>query len=181
MMKFTITVAFVVAFWSTMGQDLVVTVRPPAQAIHAGDHPQFSVTITNRGSNSVTLVRPGDGSEYKMRTPFVGWSILPAEPKKQKHPELPPAPKSGPDCLTMNPIELSDIFYLKPGESSRLGPWVGSPSFEKPGRFRLVFYYQNIPDFGFLGDDKVRQRIRGSTPCRLASEEIEVDVLPKSP
>jgi hypothetical protein len=79
------------------------------------------------------------------------------------------------------------VFSLKPGESRRFDAWIGSPAFETPGRYRLVFYYQNIPDLEILGvplgpdESGARDRIRESTPCRLMSSEIEVDVLPKKP
>ena len=167
-----------------MATNLVLTVVPPAAAIRVGDYPRFAVTISNRGPGSVTLASPGDGSDCDWRTPAVDWSILRADVNEQKHPESPPRGITG-RCGNINPLKLSEVFSLKPGQSKRLESWIGHPSFDKAGRYRLVFYYQNIPTLEVSGiplgphEKGVFDRIRKSTPCRLTSEEIVVDILPK--
>ena len=172
------------AAWPLIAQDLVLSVSAPAKPVHVGDHSSFAVTVSNRGPKSVTLVEPGDGSDCKLRTPVVGWSILPADAKAKRHPKEPP-PFRGPRmCGNINPLKLSEVFTLQPGESRRLGAWTGDPDFAQPGRYRVVFYYQNIPKLPTGGlplgphDDGVVGQIRKSTRCRLVSTELVVDVLP---
>lgn len=185
-MKFMMMFALLAVSLTALAQELVLSVETPASVVRVGDHSRFAVTIRNRGSNSVTLVQPGDGSARQSRTPFVGWSILPADAKKLSHPETPSLPE-GPFCGNINSVRLSEVFSLKPGETRRLEDWIGNPTFEKPGRYRLVCYYQNIPEVKVSGiplrphENGALDRMRKSTPCRLTSDEIVVDVLPKSP
>lgn len=185
-MKLTVALALMTACLPLSGADLIVAVTAPRQAIHAGDYPRFAVTISNRGPNSVTLVEPGDGSDCAWRTPVVGWSILSVTAYQQKHPATPALVKER-FCGNINSINSSEVFSLKPGETHRFGSWIGHPRFKMSGQFRVVFYYQNIPDSKISGlllkphEDGVLDRIRQSTPCKLVSEEIIVDVFQAPP
>jgi hypothetical protein len=89
----------------------------------------------------------------------------------------------GSRCGNINSIDHSEVFSLKPGESCRCDSWLGHPRFEKPGRFRVVFYYENIPGSKISGlplrqhENGVLDRIRQSTPCRIVSQEIVIDAV----
>ena len=77
------------------------------------------------------------------------------------------------------------MFTLQASESKQLGEWVGQPSLAVPGKYRVVFYYQNIPDLKITGiplgehEAGVLEKIAHSTACRLVSNEIVVEVLAK--
>jgi hypothetical protein len=163
-------------------QKLVLTIIPPTKAIHVTDHSLFHITISNRGSNSVTLVEPGDGSENAWRTPVIGWSVLPVN-SPEKHPDT-PAPWSGARCGNINPFRLSEVFSLEPGKEKQFEPWDDYSLFDKPGKYRVVLYYSNIPDMKTkgapLGDHEkgAVERIKASTPCKLISNEVIVEVAP---
>ena len=162
---------------------LVLTLSGP-HTIHVGEYADFAVTISNRGPHSVSLVQPGDGSNCRMRTPVIGWSVLSSDAKGQKHPQVAPPFHGVRTCGMINAIKRSEVFSLTPGASIRLANWTADPKFETPGKFRLVFYYENIPDLKIAGfplgphDDDVLGQIKRSTRCRLVSEEVLLDVLP---
>jgi hypothetical protein len=183
-LKCLILFALTSASLTALANDLVLTIEPLTNAIHAGDYPRFVATVSNHGSNSVTLVELGDGSLDKWRTPFVGWPALSADVKKRPHPKA-PVPQ-GRACGNINPIKLSEIFLLKPGEQKRFNAWIDCQMPGTPGRYRLVFYYENIPDLEILGiplgshENGALYEIRKSTQCRLVSYEIVIDVLPKT-
>ena len=163
-------------------QDLELKLQAPAEAIHVGDYAKFIVTIANNGKEPVTLVEPGDGSECKWRTPVIGWSVLPAEETQKKHPDEPPLFQGG-RCGNMNALSSQELFTLKSGNSKRLEDWMGHPTFANPGKFRMVFFYQNIPDLktskmGGL-QPEVLEKLKSSQACLLKSNEIVVEVLPK--
>jgi hypothetical protein len=181
--RFVVALVLTLVSLPLLAEDkLVLTITPPAQPIHVGDYPRFDVTISNRGSNSVTLVTPGDGSEDAWRTPVVGWSMLPAD-TTQKHPETPSRGIVA-RCGNINGIKLSEVFALKPGEDKHLEHWIGWLAFQTPGKFRIVFYYQNVPDMKIQGvpleehEKGAIKRIRRSTPCKLVSNEVVIEVLP---
>lgn len=167
-----------------LGQELPLSIQAPTKAIQVGDYPKFIVTIRNQGETPRMLVLPGDGSECKWRTPVIGWSVLSAESPEQKHPQAPPLSR-GARCGDINAIKLIEVFILQPGESRQLGEWIGHPGFVEPGKFRVVFYYENIPTLKVSGiplgnhETGVLQKIKQSYACRLISNEIIVDVLPK--
>ena len=164
---------------TVIGQELLLKIEAPAEAIHVSDYPKFTATIENHGKVPVTLVKPGDGSEFNWRTPVIGWSVLPTDETQKQHPEELPLYK-GLRCGIMNPIKSEEIFVLKSEESMSLGEWIGSPTFEKSGKHRVVFFYQNNPDLRTGGEQTgVLDKIKSSHPCLLKSNEIIVEVLPK--
>jgi hypothetical protein len=168
-----------------VAQDLILELEPLAEPIYAEDFPKFKVAIMNQGSKPVTLVQPGDGSNFRWRTPVVGWSIISADDPEKEHPKTPPL-YSGARCGNINAVKSSDVFTLRPGERRILDEWTGHPRFEHPGRYRIRFYYHNIPDLQIRGiplgkhDAGALRRIQQSHACELISEEIIVEVLPRN-
>lgn len=165
-------------------QDLSVTIEAPAYPIHVHAYTEFSVRITNTGKRAAILTMPGDGSESGWRTPLVGWSILPAQDAEARHPELPPRNTEG-RCGHVNSIGRDEVFVLNPGECRALAD-VAGPWFPQEGRYRVVFYYQNLPALKPGGapfaphDPTALALMQRSTPCLLRSNELQVSVLPST-
>lgn len=151
----------------------------PAQT-RLGDQFQTQVEIRNASSVPVILVQPGDGSDWHWRTPIVGWSVLPLD-SDEEHPIIPPRCHV-PRCGNTNCVKPDEVFALKPGESRTLGPWIMPPSFPGTGKYRVVFYYKNIPDKKWNGiplgehDAATIQQIRKSTPVSLISNEVVIEI-----
>ena len=181
-LSLTILLILAASAWS---EDLALQVRPPSAPIRLGDYTQFSVLITNEGPAPVTLVSPGDGSNFHWRTPKVGWSAIPMTDAREEHPDDTPVYRGG-RCGNINPIKLDEVFTLAPGESRELGEWVAPPQFLEAGEHRLVFYYENVPGASVDGlplgdhDRGVLSKMRKSHPCKLRSKEIRVVVHPKA-
>lgn len=80
----------------------------------------------------------------------------------------------------MNLVRASEIFRLRPGSSRTLDEWVGAPVFAKPGVYRVVFYYHNIPELGGPVADERRveilEKIKQTDPCALVSNEVIVGI-----
>jgi hypothetical protein len=152
-----------------------------------GENPKCIATITNTGSHEISLVKPGDGSRCGWRTPHVGWSTLGADDVAQ-HPEDVPL-WEGTRCGNMNRLGREEIVRLKPGETLTLDDsWIGSPRFSGPGRYRVKFYYRNLPghnwkggDLGAAGDQEAVKAMRVSTSCFAASNEVTITVTAKNP
>src|SRR5262245_43765851 len=98
---------------------VAVELRPAHQVIKIGEAPDLSVTVVNHGGQEVILVEPGDGSDWGWRTPVIEWSSS--------------TWFRGPRCGNVNALKPEDVFTLKPGESRRLGGWVGVPQLRGHG------------------------------------------------
>ena len=141
---------------------------------------QALIRLTNVGSAPVTLVKPGDGSDCRWRTPVIGWSVLPVDSLEQ-HPKEPPR-RGGARCGNINRLEADEIFVLQPGEEQVLKDWIAFPYRTPPGIYRVVFYYSNVPEMKWSGlplgnhDEEAMQRLRSSTPLSLVSNEVQVEI-----
>ncbi len=150
--------------------------------INKDARPNVSATVINSSNKDVTLVKPGDGSRSKWRTPVVGWSVIPAEYPKATHSQDPPLYKGG-RCGNINALKPDEVFVLKPGESKALEGWFGALSFPKPGKYRVVLYYFNLPYLQWSGlpigkhDEKAIREVKNSTKCELVSNELIFTVI----
>lgn len=159
---------------------VAVTIRATSSEIEVGQRPTFRITLLNQGKEPVTLVQPGDGSESAWRTPVIGWSVLPAE-SKAAHPDEIPLHRGG-RCGNINPLGEDEVIRIKGGDQTELGTWVGQPSFPKPGKYRVVFYYANRPKIEWHGlplgshHAEAMKAVRDSTACELRSNEIIISV-----
>jgi hypothetical protein len=139
------------------------------------------VFIKNVYNTEVTLVLPGDGSECQWRTPFVGWSVLPANSNGLR-PKIisPPAYER---CGNINPLQSNEVFTLKPGNKKSIHEWIDPLTFSSPGNYRVVFQYTNAPKLKWYGevlgehDVETMRRLRCSTPISLISNEVIVQVI----
>jgi hypothetical protein len=167
----------------TAAEDLDLHISCETLSIRKGATPKIKVTVTNRGERVVTLVHPGDGSNSRMRTPIIGWSVLTANDAKAEHPKQVPLYRGG-RCGNINALKPNEVFALKKNETKELGAWIGSSSFGQAGTYRVVFYYFNEPGLEWgaipLGkhDNKAMQMVKNSTQCELISNELLIQVTP---
>jgi hypothetical protein len=151
----------------------------PSKISKKKTHGCAKVEIRNVGKDPVTLVMPGDGSHYRRRTPVVGWSCLPMDSKDQHSQELPPS--RGGSCGNINPLKPEEVFVLEPGDFREL-EWIGFPYWLSLGKYRMAFYYSNVPNLKWGGlplgahDEDAMRRIKGSTPISLVSNEVYVEI-----
>ncbi len=153
---------------------------------------EIAIKIENMSDGPVRLVMPGDGSDCSLRTPLVGWSILPLD-SNTDHPAHNECPQNFlPRCCgTIGSLTQSDLFVLQRGHSRSL-----SSAFEiksslehlllntpiDPGPYRIVFYYSNYPelDFGGVGihDPMAAQQLIESDYVESISNEVLVEITP---
>ncbi len=138
-------------------------------------HHATGVAITNTTKRTVQLIQPGDGSLDGWRSPLVAWSMIPFG-DKSKHPDWPKPLHLG-RCGNTNPLQLSEIVTLDPGQTWTLGMnWIWALG-AGPGKYRAVFYYRNNPALETWryrsgdGQDEVLAQLRQTTPALAVSKE----------
>ena len=142
---------------------------------------EAKVVIKNVSDAPLTLVMPGDGSDCHWRTPIVGWSFLPHD-SKNRHPEEAPRRRVA-RCGNINRLKPDEVFVLKPGAAREIDEWVHLPHTIAPGKYRVVFYYSNVPDMKWSGiplgkhDEQAMRRVEGSAPVSLTSNEVQVEIV----
>lgn len=152
----------------------------PAQIKQNEIPADLRISIRNLGTSDISLVMPGDGSECAWRTPIIGWSVLPVDSPKA-HPDTLVMRPTG-RCGNINPLTAGQIFTLKPGEHQPLGTWLSFPVDLQPGKYRVLFYYENrpalVPKGIPLGDHEqdALDAIAESDPVILQSQEVIIEV-----
>lgn len=147
--------------------DIVLATVTPV--IKVGQTPQFSVSLINRGKQSVTLVKPGDGSLYGWRTPIISWSginddYLPAR------------------CGNIRNLRKDEVFKIEPGKMFQLSGRIRPPLPLQPGTYQMAFNYENAPKLeweGLLGrpDWFAMRQVRNSTPFKGTSNTVTITVV----
>jgi hypothetical protein len=115
---------------------MALELRADTPRVKAGDDPQFTVTLVNRGAEPVTIVLPGDGSDMAWRTPVV-----------RRGPPGPDLRK----CGNVNPLRADEVVTMAPGERRRLSAWLGAPVLEGKGKNKVSLELENDPDFRWRG------------------------------
>ena len=152
-----------------------LSIEPNASRISADDWLEVTATLDNAGSAEVVLVEPGDGSEVGWRTPVVRWSARRVERGQARIAALEPEARCG---LMNGPNPAVEVFVLAPGRSRRLQMPLVAPRFA-PGLYEVALTYDNNPRMAFHGtapDDPALRPYRGSTPCRITSNTLRVEV-----
>jgi len=136
--------------------------------------PPIEISIRNDGPDTLVLVAP-DGKE--MRTPRTSW-----EAWNQNGVSVDPLPIAYLDADT-SPLQQRDVMDLRPGQEYRMTWAFPADRFKfSTGRYRLAFKYENSPRMRLGGmlrapnDADAVKRLRGSTPCKLVSNMIEVEI-----
>ena len=139
----------------------------------------LSIVFLNTGKSPVVLVEPGDGSWSTVpwrRTPIVYWEV------ERGNSFALASPTDGGGCGNRNALRAEEVFELLPGQSRALGGWIPQVLLDTPGTYRVRFHYVNVPGFNWTGgplgsDDEVAMsRVRGSAPCDLVSNAVEVRI-----
>lgn len=134
---------------------------------------KLTAAIVNRGKAPVTLVLPGDGSDYGWRTPVLKWRVDGQ------------VIKGGPRCGNINALRPGEVFVLRPGERKELGAWIGAPALLGAGKHRLTLEYANVPGLKWSGvplgkhDAETMKRVQSSTAVRALSNAVMVEVRAK--
>jgi len=160
--------------------DLELKLSFPTTQVKAGASLKAKVTIKNHGYETVHLVTPGEGSDYGLRTPMVGFSSIRISGKKESSNATPL--ENYVRCRNINSIKENEIFALKPKETEELGNYTGYIRIEKPGTYRIRYYYQNIPDMNLAGIPisrpfyRITEKIKESAAVKLVSNEVMIEV-----
>jgi hypothetical protein len=138
-----------------------------------GRVPIIDARLRNTGPDTVVLVLPGDVH----RTPILRWAVRTRDGRK-----VPPEPVAY--CGNRSPLQRRAIVTLAPGEAHDLS--LGFPAFfqyEKKDTYVVQLIYENWPSMlggeplGVDDPEAVRQ-LRESTPCRILSNQLVVNVRP---
>ncbi len=148
----------------------------------AHDRPfaQFKAEIRNNGNESVKLVMPGDGSQSGLRTPMIKWSAINLD-KQTSYEHKFQLRTDERFCGMINKIKESEIINLEPGVKVLLDEWIGNPSLGTgAGKYAVKLSYENDPASGIKGfgaqDKHIMKRIKKTTPIKLISNEIVVEI-----
>jgi len=103
---------------------------------------------------------------------------------QELHPQDPPREVSV--CGNTDRLKADEVFDLAPGAAKELNRWVHQwvpfPESLAPGKYRVVFYYANVPETDWvlfpLGkhDEAAMRRVKASTPISLVSNEVKLEV-----
>jgi hypothetical protein len=136
-----------------------------------GEQPQFTLTLTNRSSREVLLVKPGDGSDCGWRTPVTTW-LIDGERRAER----------GARCGNINRLKPDEVVVLKPGEKLKETDWLGNPSLALPGKYKLSVRYVHDPKLTWKGvplgkhDAAAMERITASRRVEVESNAVEIVV-----
>jgi len=149
--------------------ELSLVVEPATLVVRPGKRVFVTARLINRGSRSLTLVLPGDGSRTGRRTPVIEWTFVPGG-------TLPGIE----GCGNINPLKAGEVFTLTPGATQDLGSWVDPSVLPAVRKSHAVMTYWNQPALPFRGvplgahSEAELALLRSSEPCRISSNKIEV-------
>lgn len=132
--------------------------------------------LRNTGTQTITLVAPGDGSTSGVRTPRITLQVETAE--GTPHPLHRGTLIDG----QINSLRREEVFDLPAGESRLIESWLGVSGITEPGAYEISVEYWNDPGMEWtaapLGrhDSSAMERVRASTPCRVTSNNLRVEV-----
>jgi hypothetical protein len=160
--------------------DLTLVISAEQDKLTVGEYPKILASITNVGSNVITLVQPGDGSEDGWRTPIIKWTVF-----EVGETIIPPDPDQGRQiarCGNINPLRREEVFKIRPGESKEMKEWISLQPFSKPGVYKVSMVYENIPSKEWGGlplgehDRSAMKQVKRSAKCLLISNQIQFTV-----
>jgi hypothetical protein len=136
----------------------------------------IEVTLQNTDRDTVTLVMPGDGSLWGRRTPLMDWEVCaPGGPRLERMPVG--------LCGNINPLRADEVFKLPPGAQRTFTTSVPEYyPYEKSHRYQFRLSYENRPHLAWDGvplgphDPNALRLLRQSTPCKLVSNTLELEV-----
>lgn len=126
---------------------------------------KFRASLVNAGSLPVTVVLPGDGSEYGLRTPILRW-------------DPPSARRVG--CGHIDTATMDEIVVIRPGKRRSLGElnWATE---DGPGIYAVTLELEHEPLLEWRGihgtPPRVLERMRSVPPFRVRSNAVEIEVV----
>ncbi len=146
--------------------NLVLELRAEKSEYHVGESFSFRAELVNSGSDPVTVVRPGDGSEYGWRTPIVRWTAAPRQMLR---------------CGNIDPVLPRELVVLQPQQRIALD-WLGAPVFGEAGTCTVSLELEHDPKVnrprgtivGGQDDEATVKRIRRLPPYRVKSNTVQV-------
>lgn len=160
--------------------DIVLATATPV--IKVDQRPQFSISLINRDKKSVTLVKPGDGSLDRWRTPFISWSGINDDYSLGR-------------CGNINALKKEEVFKIEPGKMVQLDlGWIQASLLAQfptqlgtfllqPGTYQVAFNYENVPKLEWTGlplgrhDWFAMRQVRNSTPFKGTSNTVTITVV----
>jgi len=170
---------------------LTCAIRSTQKVFHVGDHPDFQVSITNRGKQPLDLVYAVDGSEGG-RFPRAKLQIqllrIEVGHILSSYGEILRG-RAILFCANTSGLALDDFVHLEPGQTidpyaKGRKPTILTGTFEYPGTYRATFIYSTKePDVRrWLGfgqsylDPTISQRFR-TVPMVELSDSTEFEVM----
>lgn len=179
-------------------QPAEIRIAPEKPSLQAGDFPTFKVELRNVSKKPLQILDIGDGSESHWVNPHIGWSILQVG-DRQTHPDDTPKALVA-RCGNMNSTAPEMFHTVAPGATSKFSFWPMDFDARKPGKYRIVFYYEVDPndkprvttpptpspegfivgDFGGL-PKALLPKYRALTPLKLKSNEVRFEIRSSGP
>ena len=135
----------------------------------------WAASIVNYSGETVVVVLPGDGSPYGWRTPIVKWNVVSEAVAIEQH--------SRAGCGNINALRPDEVIKLRSGESVSINSYgLLAPSLPKSGTASVSLSYVNIPHLEWKGiplgphDPETMVRVRASTPLRLMSNTVRLEI-----
>ena len=145
---------------------LTIELRAEALEYRVGQAFRGSAELVNPGTEPLTVILPGDGSEVGWRTPVVRWT-----------PALRPMPR----CGNTNALSADELVVLQPGQRVELD-WLDAPVFQAAGSCAVALELEHDPTLLWNGIPLGRNnpitmiRLRCLAPYRVKSNVVEVTV-----
>ncbi len=164
--------------------DLVLHLTARTRDVRALAWPLLEARIVNRGREARTVLLPGLGSSWGLRTPTLAWSVRPVEAGSGQ-PERFHVPTHQPlRCGNIPAPRVEERVTLAPGESVRLDLDLSGLVLARPGRYRLALEYRNAPGADWTDwrlaagepQNPAWQLVSGTEDLRLVSNPVEVVV-----
>lgn len=144
--------------------DLEIELR--VEVVEVRKSVKYTAHLINRGTESVTVPLPGDGSDCGWRTPIVRWQ-----------PDMGKAAR----CGNINALRAAEVIVLDPGKKVEL-PWLSGPSLAQPGKHKVQLELEHVPSLKWGGlplgqhDPAAMEKIRNSRPFKVTSQVVEVEI-----
>ena len=155
-----------------------LTLRAERDRIRPDDPALVHFTLKNAGTEPVSLVRPGDGSDVGWRTPILEWSVT-----NRTNPEA--KPRMWGRCGNINPLGPGEVFTLRRGQLITFTAYVHDIPFDPaPGTYDVTLTYTNDPKMQWGGEPLgmhsffEMRRVRSSTPVSVTSNTVTIHVSP---
>jgi hypothetical protein len=151
--------------------EVIATLETTTPTVKKGEQPMLNLTLVNRSSGEIVLVKPGDGSDGGWRTPIVT-CLVDGEVDGRLHRR----------CGNINRLKPDEVVTLKPGERLKMSEWLGTPSLPRSGTYKLSLRYVHDPKLEWKGiplgmhDKGAMEKIKASRHIEVESNVVEITV-----